>query len=159
MGIAYGGVSESDVSGDGGGEFKLMPANKPLEFDIIDSIERTSKGGNPMFEVTLQPVADEWSNRKVWDYVVSGEWFDRKIGSILASAGKDYTRGGVIEAEHLIGLRVTCKLKHEEYNGKTSEKVSFYVPKSKPTNIVQAPIQQQQAVVQHNAPDSESVPF
>jgi hypothetical protein len=133
MGIAFGGMSAEEASSDTGGEFKLMPAGEPMEMDIIDCVERVSNNsGKDMFELTLQPVVPEFSNRKVWDYIVDGEWFDKKMANVLASAGKDFTKGGNIEAVHLIGLRVTVKLKHEPYNGKMQEKVGFYEKKVAP---------------------------
>ena len=129
MGIAFGGMSAEEVNSDTGGEFKLMPANEPMEMDIVDCEEAVSKSGNDMFKLTLQPVAHEFSNRSLWDYIVDGEWFDKKMANVLASAGKDFTKGGTIEAVHLVGLRVTVKLKHEMYDGKMREKVGFYEKK------------------------------
>ena len=155
MGIAFGGVQE--VS-EGVGEFQPMPENVVFVMDIIESEEQVSKKGNAMFRVTLQPVDEKYSNRKIWDFLVEGASFDKKIGNLLASAGKDFTRGGTIEAHHLIGLQVRVKLKHESWEGRINEKVAFYVPRSKATDVAKAPTEAMSAVAPV-PPSGEDVPF
>ena len=124
MAFAYNGTGEVKEASDG---FKLMDVDTVYEFDIVDAEETQSKAGNQMLKLTLQPTCAEFSNRQIWHYIVNNDYWEDKIASLMASAGKDVKKASNFDAHHLMGWKVRAKLKHEEYNGKTSEKIWFFI--------------------------------
>lgn len=127
MGFAYKGTGE--VKQASAQEFKLMPEDTVFEFVIVEAEECESKQGNQMLKLVLQPTCDEFSSRKIWHYIVNNQYWEDKVAAMLASAGKDVKKEAFFEPHHIIGWNLYAKLKHEEYNGKTSEKVWFFTTK------------------------------
>jgi hypothetical protein len=90
--------------------------------EVSNSVEKTSKSGNIMFEVDFRAV--HWGRKACRDYMTlppSEGWGITKAK--LKSLGfTDKDRD--IEAHDLIGRRMYAELKNEEYNGRTNLRIN-----------------------------------
>lgn len=103
------------------GEYKLR---------VLDAVERVSKKGNPMIELTLQVRHDDGTvGPKLFDYLVFDESSAWKIDQFLASAGMHpgAEKEVDVQAQEVIGWEVVAALKVETYNGNTNNKVANYI--------------------------------
>ena len=116
-------------------EYKMMEDGGEYEFDISNAEERTSRAGNQMLVLDLQPTDPEFSGKTIKQYIVVNEYWDNNIAKLRASAGKDHGSPASFEASQVIGWRVNAKVKHEEYEKDDgteaiSEKVAYFVVNS-----------------------------
>ena len=97
---------------------------------INNVIERTFSSGNQGFEITLD-VSDY--NSKLWYYLVinpsNPEQTNQRLGSFFNSFG--ITNTNINAYTQWVGKVGAVKVKHEDYNGKTSAKVQYPISKSK----------------------------
>ena len=145
MTFEYNGSGDAEASTG----FKLMPEETSFQFEVVDAEETTSKAGNQMLKMVLTPTAPEFSNRKIFHYVVVNDHWENNISKILNSAGKDPKKAATFEANQIMGWTVQAQLKHEEYNDKVSEKIHFFE---------QAP-EQVEAPAQVRTIDDKDLPF
>lgn len=119
-----------DRNNMGSGDFK------PLEIGeyecIISKVETAeSSNGNQMLKVTLtvrDDVSQEGGKRKIFDNIVFTEKAMFKVNQFANAVGIEGA-GNLDEfASQALYKPVRIKNKHEEYNGKTNDKVAFYNP-------------------------------
>ena len=132
--------------------FDLIPAGD-YRLRIADVTEKTFKSGNSGYEITMD-VSGHAS--KVWFYLVLdasnpaqtnqriGEFFDSfAINGVNLGSGKQW-----------VGAVGAGRIKHDEYNGKTSAKVAYLIARNRQDklpawqNTGAAPVTQTQAQVE-----------
>ena len=137
--------------------FELIPVGD-YRLRIADVTEKTFKSGNPGYEITMD-VSGHAS--KVWFYLVLdrsnpaqtnqriGEFFDSfAIKGVSMGSGKQW-----------IGAVGAGRIKHDEYNGKTSAKVAYLIARNRQDKLApwqntgaQAPQAQSQIEIPENLP-------
>lgn len=105
--------------------FEIIPAGDHRA-RIQDVQERTFNSGNKGFEITLE--VSGYSS-KLWFYLVLDEnnpfQTNQRIGDFFNSFGIMSHALGT--GKHWIGAVGAVRVKHEEYNGKTSAKVAYCI--------------------------------
>lgn len=83
--------------------------------DVVAAVEKTSKGGNPMVEVTLQV---EGSAAQIREYLVMASNMEWKLEQYLASTGVKFKEGEAVEfnPQGLIGNHVVIETVNERGN-------------------------------------------
>lgn len=70
-----------------GVEFKRIPIGQPLQFEVVDAVQKYSKAGNFMFEVHVRVKGDDWGkNRQFRQYIVLSGGDKTGKGSTMFSA-------------------------------------------------------------------------
>jgi len=127
---------------------------------ISDVVEKTFKSGNDGFEITLEVSGH---SSKLWFYLVlkrdDPKKTNQNIGAFFDSFGitdpvLDHYRGW-------IGKVGAVRVKHEEYNGSTSAKVSFCLSKKNQDKLPAANFSNQAASNSYAAVevDDDELPF
>lgn len=105
--------------------FDLIPQGD-YRLRIADVVEKTFKSGNPGYEITMD-VSGHMS--KVWFYLVldssNPAQTNQRIGEFFDSFGIMGTQMGT--GKQWIGAVGAGRIKHDEYNGKTSAKVAYLI--------------------------------
>lgn len=105
--------------------FDLIPQGD-YRLRIADVVEKTFKSGNPGYEITMD-VSGHMS--KVWFYLVldssNPAQTNQRIGEFFDSFGIMGTQMGA--GKQWIGAVGAGRIKHDEYNGKTSAKVAYLI--------------------------------
>lgn len=117
---------------------------EPGDYDVtvIEAVETISKSsGADMIKLNLE--VDGHSCR-LFDYLIAAESSAWKIDSFRRSIGDKVVEGEEVElsASTLIGRRGRARLKTEEFNGKTNNKVDLWLePSTKAEPAKAAPAQ------------------
>lgn len=128
--------------------FELIPVGD-YRLRIADVVEKTFKSGNSGYEITMD-VSGHAS--KVWFYLVldnsNHAQTNQRLGEFFDSFGiKSFTTG---TGKQWVGAVGAGRIKHDEYNGKTSAKVAYLIARNRqdklpawqnPTNQTQAQTQ------------------
>ncbi len=108
--------------------FKPIPAGDH-RVRIVDAIEKQSRAGNDMIEVTLEVSG---FNSKVWYYLVlkkdDVQKTNQKLGEFWSSFGIPLGNFSLNTWKGKVG---GAKLVHEEYEGNTSVKVAYLLNKDR----------------------------
>lgn len=109
--------------------FELIPVGD-YRLRIADVVEKTFKSGNPGYEITMD-VSGHAS--KVWFYLVLDEsnkaQTNQRIGEFFDSfAIKSNSMG---TGKQWVGSVGAGRIKHDEYNGKTSAKVAYLIARNR----------------------------
>lgn len=95
---------------------------------ISEVVEKTFNSGNAGFEITL---AVSGYSSKLWFYLVldpsDTKKTNQRIGTFFDSFG--ITNPNLESYRAWVGKNGAVRVKHEEYNGKTSAKVAFCINK------------------------------
>lgn len=109
--------------------FELIPQGD-YRLRIADVVEKTFKSGNPGYEITMD-VSGQAS--KVWFYLVLDEsnraQTNQRIGEFFDSFG--ITGTGMGSGKQWVGSVGAGRIKHDEYNGKTSAKVAYLIGRNR----------------------------
>jgi len=109
--------------------FELIPLGD-YRLRIADVVEKTFKSGNPGYEITMD-VSGHMS--KVWFYLVldssNPAQTNQRIGEFFDSFGIPGTSMGT--GKQWIGSVGAGRIKHDEYNGKTSAKVAYLIARGR----------------------------
>ena len=108
-------------------DFQMIPAGDH-RVRITDVVEKVSKNGNEMYEITLEVSG---YNSRLWHYLVldrnDPKKTNQRIGDFFNSFGiADHHLGS---GKQWIGKVGAVRVKHEEYNGSMSAKVAFLINK------------------------------
>jgi hypothetical protein len=111
--------SETIADAQEAGDFISFPIGEnPAR--IIGVVEKTSKTGSDMLEITL----GNEQGAQIRDYIVDGDWAPRKLKNLQTSFGIPY---GEKDIQKWIGKAGIVVVKEgEEYNGKKYNQVSYY---------------------------------
>ncbi len=94
---------------------------------IIKIGEKTTKAGDPMWNVELEIFNSEHAGRHFWDNWVWNEKTENRIKLILHRCGFDTEVGDVnYTPDQFIGKEMLVTLLDEEYNGETRNKVAMF---------------------------------
>ena len=110
---------------------------QPGDYDvtIIDATEAVSKNtGAEMIKLNLEV---DGHGCRLFDYLIASETTFWKVDAFRKAIGDDVVEGEEVEiiAQSLIGRRGRVRLKTEEYNGKTNNKVELWLEsESAPNN-------------------------
>lgn len=109
--------------------FELIPVGD-YRLRIADVTEKTFKSGNPGYEITMD-VSGHAS--KVWFYLVldnsNHAQTNQRLGEFFDSFGiKTFTTG---TGKQWVGAVGAGRIKHDEYNGKTSAKVAYLIARNR----------------------------
>lgn len=109
--------------------FELIPVGD-YRLRIADVVEKTFKSGNSGYEITMD-VSGHAS--KVWFYLVldssNHAQTNQRLGEFFDSFGiKTFTTG---TGKQWIGAVGAGRIKHDEYNGKTSAKVAYLIARNR----------------------------
>lgn len=100
---------------------------------IADAVEKTSRSGNEMVELTLE--VSGYSG-KLWYYLVfladNVKMTNKKIGSIFDSFG---IQQGNMDIKTWIGKVGAARVAHEEYNGENQPKIKYFISKSRQDSL------------------------
>lgn len=108
-------------------EFEPIPIGK-YRVQITDARLETSKSsGKDMIALEVTIVDSDHAGRKMFDYLVAGDWFDTKAGQILESVGIPLSGDLDVTPELLYQQVGSVKVKHEPYNGETRSKIAYWV--------------------------------
>lgn len=109
--------------------FEIIPAGD-YRARIADVVEKTFKSGNQGYEITLDI---NGYNSKVWFYIVldpsNVARTNQSIGDFFNSFG--ITNPAMGTGKQWIGTVGAVRIKHEEYNGNTSAKVSYCIARNR----------------------------
>jgi hypothetical protein len=98
--------------------------------EIIDAKEKKSKTGNPMIELKHEVRLDGGgSGPKFFDWLVMSDASAWKLDQFLAAAGRHPGEGVEvnIEADELIGLLLTVRLRQRKRDKGTTMEVDAYI--------------------------------
>jgi|AACY02.16.fsa_nt_gi Protein of unknown function (DUF669). len=98
------------------------------EVTIVDAVETVSKStGNDMIRLQLE-VAEH--GVILFDYLVAAPKSEWKINAFRRALGETVTPGETVEidAAKLVGRKLPAKLRVEEYQGRTSNKIDAWLP-------------------------------
>ena len=98
--------------------------------EIIAAKEKTSKSGNEMFELKLEVRPEGGgSGPKFFDWLVLSESTAWKMDQFLAAAGKHPGEGVEVDvdADDLIGLLLTARLRQRKRDKGTTMEVDAYI--------------------------------
>lgn len=98
--------------------------------EAIDAKEKTSKTGNPMIELKLEvKLEGGGSGPKFFDWLVLSESTAWKMDQFLAAAGKHPGEGVEVDvdADDLIGLLLTARLRQRKRDKGTTMEVDAYI--------------------------------
>jgi len=109
--------------------FELIPVGD-YRLRIADVVEKTFKSGNPGYEITMD-VSGHAS--KVWFYLVldssNHAQTNQRLGEFFDSFGiKSFATG---TGKQWVGAVGAGRIKHDEYNGKTSAKVAYLIARNR----------------------------
>lgn len=128
--------------------FELIPVGD-YRLRIADVVEKTFKSGNSGYEITMD-VSGHAS--KVWFYLVldnsNHAQTNQRLGEFFDSFGiKGVTTG---TGKQWVGAVGAGRIKHDEYNGKTSAKVAYLIARNRQDKLPawQNPTNQNQAQTQ-----------
>lgn len=101
---------------------------------VIQSAEMAeSKKGNDMIVLKLA-LSGQWMS--VWYYIVflddRPEITNRNLTQLFDSFGMDE---GDLCIANWVGKAGACTIKHDEYDGKTTAKVGYFIPKAKQVDL------------------------
>ena len=100
---------------------------------IREAEEQTSKNGNDMIKLTLD-VSGHAST--LWYYLVftpdNPQMVNQKLGQIFSSFGIPV---GDLNLAHWKGKVGACRVKHEQYNGETQARASYFLTKEKQATL------------------------
>ena len=109
--------------------FELIPAGD-YRLRIAEVTEKTFKSGNAGYEFTMD-VSGHGS--KVWYYLVldpsNAAQTNQRIGEFFDSFGIKGTAMG--SGKQWVGAVGAGRIKHDEYNGKTSAKVAYLIARNR----------------------------
>ena len=108
-------------------DFQIIPTGDH-RVRITDVVEKVSKNGNEMYELTLEVSG---YNSRLWHYLVldrnDPKKTNQRIGDFFNSFGiADYHLGS---GKQWIGKVGAVRVRHEEYMGNMSAKVAFLINK------------------------------
>ena len=108
-------------------DFQMIPAGDH-RVRITDVVEKVSKNGNEMYEITLEVSG---YNSRLWHYLVldrnDPKKTNQRIGDFFNSFGiADHHLGS---GKQWIGKVGAVRVKHEEYNSSMTAKVAFLINK------------------------------
>ena len=104
--------------------FKLAPEGE-YNVQIIKGEEKISKNGKNMIVLTAQILHPEYKNQ-LFDYIVDNEYAQQRIFDIMTSCGIVPSRGMAVTPQTFVGRIGKVKVKHEEYNGEKTLRISFW---------------------------------
>lgn len=109
--------------------FELIPVGD-YRLRIADVVEKTFKSGNPGYEITMD-VSGHAS--KVWFYLVldasNPAQTNQRLGEFFDSFGIANKTTGT--GKQWVGSVGAGRIKHDEYNGKTSAKVAYLIARNR----------------------------
>lgn len=111
-------------------EFPLLPKGE-YDFEVISSKEKTSKAGNPMFEINLKVFGPDGQHQRLFDYLLlddSGQW---KLRHFCEATGMlDRYESGDLDEGELEGQVGRVKIKIQPAKDGYPEKnaVEDYIP-------------------------------
>ena len=87
---------------------------------------RWTKGGDEMWEITLEIMGGIYAGRKIFDnFVFKKGACLGKVKQAFQAFGFDTVGNGYVEPEHILGKDCRINLETEEYNGKKKNIVMF----------------------------------
>ena len=109
--------------------FELIPAGD-YRLRIAEVTEKTFKSGNAGYEFTMDV---RGHGSKVWYYLVldpsNAAQTNQRIGEFFDSFGIKGTAMG--SGKQCVGAVGAGRIKHDEYNGKTSAKVAYLIARNR----------------------------
>jgi len=97
---------------------------------IVEASETVSRStGADMIKLTLDAEAPDGSTAKLFDYLVASPSSAWKIDAFRRALGHEVVQGEPVElaAEDLIGRTLRARLKVEEFNGRSNNKVEAWL--------------------------------
>ena len=112
----------------------LTPGEK--DFEIIETSDKPSKSGSPMYTLTMTIFDNDGSERTVWDYIVFGNNYgERKFRHAASACGlmTEYEAGN-LNHTHFMGKCGRCEIDIQEAGGGYGAKnvVKNYVKRDDP---------------------------
>ena len=99
-------------------KFICLPEGE-YEVKIVDVVQKTSKNGNDMLELTINAYDEDGRQVRVFDWIVNptGLW---KLKKICEATGIEFT--GEIDEQRLVGLNLMAKLQLRKATDKYPER-------------------------------------
>lgn len=97
---------------------------------IVEASETVSRStGADMIKLTLDAEAPDGATAKVFDYLVASASSAWKIDAFRRALGHEVVQGEPVElsAEDLIGRTLRARLKVEEFNGRSNNKIEAWL--------------------------------
>ena len=109
------------------GEFSILPIGE-YDFEVADLEKTYSKAGNKMAKITMDIIYDG-HKYKVFDNIVLMSNMKWKIAQFFECLGlkKKGTELKSMPWNQVVEKTGRVRIKHEDYNGKTSAKVDTYI--------------------------------
>jgi hypothetical protein len=87
-------------------KFICLPSGE-YEIEINEVVQKVSKAGNDMLELTITAYAEDGSKVRLFDYIVNGKglW---KLKALCKATGIDFD--GTLEEQLLVGKRMKAKI-------------------------------------------------
>lgn len=104
--------------------FKLAPEGD-YTVQIINGEEKISKSGKNMIVLRVKIQHPEYHN-EIFEYIVDNEYAQQRIYDILTSCGVALTRGMAVTPQTFLNRTGKVRIKHEDYNGETQLRISFW---------------------------------
>lgn len=102
---------------------------------IVEAVETISRNsGADMIKLTLDVESADGATAKVFDYLVASPSSAWKIDAFRRALGHEVIQGepGELSAEDLLGRTLRARLKVEEFNGRTNNKVEAWLAPTTP---------------------------
>ncbi len=136
-----------------GGGFALLPVGN-YTVKVIETEERNSKAGNAMVELVLEVQNTEHYKARLWDYLVEGHPFTHtKTAQVLTSCGLSQVAQS-INADTFLGKIGVVHVKHDEHQGETRSKVSYWVTDHNAQQAAAAPAPAADAIATQPVPQA-----
>jgi hypothetical protein len=132
------------TSSDQTPQYQHLPAGD-YTVTIVEAVETVSRtSGADMIKLTLDAEAPDGGTVKVFDYLVGSPSSAWKIDAFRRALGHEVVEGEAVElaAEDLVGRTLRARLKVEEFNGRSNNKVDAWLAPlagSSPSPVVSRP--------------------